>query len=57
MQTFNDAKNTYEIFRLFQWPRDQIVHIKQKTALKLGGKFIDGANNLLNQEVLKDSLG
>jgi hypothetical protein len=31
-----------------------MVYIKQKTLLKLGGKIIDGANNLLNQEALKD---
>ena len=34
----------------------RIIYLKQKTVWKLGGKIIDGANNLLNKEVLKDSL-
>jgi len=31
--------------------------LKQKTALKLGGKNIDDAGNSLHKEVLKGSLG
>jgi hypothetical protein len=30
---------------------------KIENPLKIGGKLIDGANNLLNKEVLKGSLG